>query len=186
LGVVASGTATAAAAVATAIASILESAFAVATITSVAPIASVASVTALGTIAAIPVLGLALLLRLRTSATLIALRVVPHGIRPIGRSARAWRRAVRAARRTAIALIRTGRRRWGGSLGLGRRAPVGARGRRGFDFYRALLARAFARRTALGVIEIRVVRRLGVGRIGWTFPASATWGPSTFSHAVVE
>ena len=123
---------------------------------------------------------------LRTATALIPLRIASHGLGPIGLSARAWRRAVRAARRATVALIGTRRGRWGRRLCLGRRTPVGARGRGRFDFDRALLSRAFASGTAFGVIEIRVVRRLGVGRIGWTFPASATWGPSTFSHAVVE
>jgi hypothetical protein len=163
--------------VAPAIATILEPAFAVAAVTSLTSVAA---------FVALAISELLLPLRLATAAR-IALGFCPYRLGPICWGVRAWRRPVRAPGWASIALIGAWWRRRSRSFGLRwRRAAIDPRRWRRFDFDGALLTHAFGGWAAFGVIEIRVVRRLGGARIGWTFPASATWGASTFSHAVVE
>jgi len=93
-------------------------------------------------------------------------------------------RAVRVSSAAAVALIdcrRSVDRRGGVVL----RDALGTRRRLGSSLAGWLLNRGVRARTAGGVLEIRVVSALCASRIRWTFPASATWGASTFCHAVV-
>jgi hypothetical protein len=171
-----------------AVSTVLEAAVAISAVAAIITIVSITSISTVGPVASITVLLLALaltLVRLDVAAR-IALRIIPRCVGAIRRAVRAWRGSIRAPRRASVALIGARRRRWGGPFSLWWRASIRTRRRRRFDLDGALLAHGFLSRTALGVVEIRVVRRLGVGRVAWTFPASATWGASTFVHAVVE